>query len=207
MNFSKKDQKQIEGRFKAMYDLLTAKRWMQGAEAQDKNENEVDPTDKTAVTFCLIGAVKHINGPTEEQIKSLTAIAILKTEGQLGEAIDHMLIQKHGDLDDWTGLDGTPYPDKVEGLFYLFDLFCTDQKLDDSVSVGSDWCETAEGIIITWNDDGERKHSEVRKMLKMAQGLYGKLFPIYLSREKEKAQLAIVTKSMAQTAKDFTKLL
>lgn len=198
MKFNTKEKKQIESRFAAMYDLLTKKVWMQGAEAFDKDENEVEPTSQKAVQFCLIGAVKHINGPTEEQITALTALAILKTENMLDDATKNILRELHGDRDDW--MEVHPYPDRLDGIISLIEKWETGGVLDDSILVCGNWCESAEDVIVTWNDEDGRTHQQVRKMLKMAQGLYGKLMPVHIARLTEKAMLARVTASMEKTA-------
>lgn len=198
MKFNTKEKKQIESRFAAMYDLLTKKVWVQGHEALDKDGNKVEATDKSAIKFCLSGAVRHINGPTEEQITALTALAVLKTEGKLDEAIKIILSEKHGDEDKWES--DHPYPDRIDGIMALIETWEDGEGIGDDIYICDTDVTYATDIIVAWNDADDRTHPQVRKMLKLAQSLYGKLMPIHTKRLSEKAMIAKVTAAMKKTA-------
>lgn len=45
---------------KARELIADPEHWIQGVNAQDADESEVDPEDETAVCFCMAGALLHV---------------------------------------------------------------------------------------------------------------------------------------------------
>lgn len=63
------DSIQVYGALTAMELLLTPTgRWIKGEEARSTNGRTTPPTSPTAVQFCLLGAVKRIDGKYESQV-------------------------------------------------------------------------------------------------------------------------------------------
>lgn len=165
-NFTAEHSKQIADRFKAVYDLLTAKNWIQEDFAKDEDGYSVDPaTDegrKVAKSFCLIGAVQYINGPTEEEIKALILLTILGIEDNLS-----YIINDHWDDHHYCDDNGDSYANNVDKLFkFYYDL------------VNDDNNEILFERVYEWNDEDGRTHEEVRAMLKKAMKLYDKLMKL-----------------------------
>lgn len=85
--FSAKDQKQIAMRFETMFKVLTAKTWVKGHGGVEADGVRVigwqdvprlgDPDTPKMKSLCLMGAVRHVDGPTEEEITALIATQIV----------------------------------------------------------------------------------------------------------------------------------
>jgi hypothetical protein len=173
MKFSKKDQKQIEARFVEMFNVLTKNRWAQGAYAVDKKNNhfeeshEIQHNKKNITKMCLIGAVRYINGPTEEEITTLIATQIILDTTKLNDIRDYL---KYNSI-----------PNKAAFVYHVYETIFNDSYRNelDPYDEMTHLNDGAEKIIIGWNDDTYRTYAQVRAMLKRAQKLYGKLYQIW----------------------------
>lgn len=155
MKYTTAEKNQIAKRFDAMYRLLTKKSWIKGREAEDSDGEEVKPTSKHAERFCLIGAVRHINGPTEEEIAKLIAYQILIDTEQLNDVLI--------DEGSSTSID-----------FDITDPLHRVRAIGEFFGGSFDYSDT----IVEWNDADDRTIEEVRSMLKRATKLYEKLMPV-----------------------------
>lgn len=159
LKFNKKNEAQITKRFEIMYNLLSEKTWMKDYEAKNASGIEVDAKDNTAASFCLIGAVRHVNGPTEEEIIALISLAIAKKNGELDEAITSYIISEE---------EGDENISRLEALFGVYDDIVTRQ-----------YNYINEDIIPTFNDDKNTTLADVKQIIKDAQKLYPKMMKLY----------------------------
>ena len=167
LDYTLAQRDQITGRFQAMYDLLKG-HWIQNSEAEDAAGSSVPPTDHNAVNFCLIGALMHINGPTEEQIGALIATQIILDDSDLKaekicEVYDDGHLQPSIPSVGYCRYDNLSAYDIARAIKFMVEEFVHSRR------------EEAITTIIEYNDTVDRTEKEVRAMLKRAQGLYDKL--------------------------------
>ena len=160
VKFSAKQKAQIDKRFLAIYNLLTKRTWIKGNEAQDKDGMDVNPRDRTAKSFCLIGAVRHINGPVEEDIAALSALHILLDTEPTIESVISAVENKN--CEDWGRVCGRP-----TDIFGIYDY------------LGDPNHEYDINIITDYNDDDDREFPEIKAMLGRARRLYDKLGKVW----------------------------
>lgn len=183
MKFTKAEQKQIEGRFDAMYDLLTKDTWIKGHEAKDDEGHIVSPVSKEATQFCLVGAYKHINGPTEGQIAALIALQILIDTRQLDQYIEEVLDG------EWVETTGNENTDRARAFTFLASELC----MGDS---GGNSPVPRKSTIFGWNDHDKRKLFEVKAMLRRAQKLYAKVFAAHKAEVQYTAMVEKMDKAI-----------
>lgn len=54
------DNKQLNEIFRSARELSDPAKWTTGCYARNKDGKKVDPVDPTAVTFCVLGACRHV---------------------------------------------------------------------------------------------------------------------------------------------------
>lgn len=160
LKFNKKNEAQIAKRFETMYNLLSEKTWIKRYEAQDAHGNEVDAKAAAATSFCLIGAVRYINGPTEEEIVALLCLAIAKKDDILENLIDSY-VEEHNDYPEYT-------PSRLEALFGVYNDIVT-----------GTYNYSNECLIPEFNDDENTTLVDVKKVIKDAKNLYPKMKKLY----------------------------
>ncbi len=190
LRFTKKEEKQIASRFKTMYELLSKKDvWIKGAEAHDVNGNVVDAQDSEAKSFCLIGAVAHVNGPTEEEIKALLSLTILKQTDELEEYLGYVHSEADGD-----DLDNNVILTNMEAFFTLYS-----DLVNGNVVYGN-----VEDIIPDFNDADERKLKDIQAILKKAQALYPKMAAMYANYSKAYTAVQVAKKKAQKQLDSFS---
>lgn len=167
--FSAKDKKQIAARFKTMFEVLTSKTWTQGVGARTPEDEdgvcEEFDWDEVPIkgekgtpkmdAFCLMGAVRYINGPTEEEITALmaTQIVMMGKGANLPDSVEDLL-----DRDDDLS--------KPERALAIFSTFMAEEQ------------EHTANVIVHFNDHEAISFADVSNMLKKAQTLYDKLWAV-----------------------------
>jgi hypothetical protein len=114
------------------------------------------------LSFCLYGAVKYVDGPTEEQIATSLALACImasRPECTLKD-IARLLFNEYGLFKDLTYRE-LGHQELLEAMYFeMYHAIVDDTDPNDLL-----------GEIFAYNDDTDRTHKEVLAVIKFAKRL------------------------------------